>query len=262
VPGPVDRSFSCEGVEGAIIGRLYGLIKYNRDWLLYLLRHYEGAANDRTTTYRLRNGQVVTLKDDARFILNEIFIDRVYDIKGANLSCCRSVLDVGANAGAFALYMASRAPEATIHCFEPETSNFEILQRNLTRAGVRATAHKLAMSTSSGVGYLSRQGNSVEYSLGAAGDGSEKVVCIDWDDAVRLAEVTCFDFVKMDIEGAERDILSACTNAQLLQMRMLALEWHHSRSELEAVATRFRGIGFEATVEIYGDQQYLKAYRT
>jgi len=212
-------------------------------------------------TYRLRNGQLITLKDDGRFILNEIFLDRVYDVAGADISSCRSVLDVGANVGAFALYMASQAPSATIHCLEPETSNFEILQRNLTRAGVRATVHKLAMSASSGIGYLNLEGSSVEYSLGTSRNQSEKVVCVGWDDAIRLAGVECFDFVKMDIEGVERDILASCTDAQLRQMRSLALEWHHSRSELEAVAARLRGLGFNATVQIFGDHRYLKAYR-
>jgi FkbM family methyltransferase len=126
---------------------------------------------------------------------------------------------------------------------------------------VRATAHKLAMSASSGIGYLSLQGGSVEYSLGATGDKSEQVVCVGWDDAIRLAHVECFDFVKMDIEGAERDILTSCTDAQLRQMRILALEWHHSRSELEGLAARLRGLGFDATVQIFGDHRYLKAYR-
>ena len=50
--------------------------------------------------------------------------------------------------------MAPRAPEATIHCFEPESSNFELPKQNLTRAGLRATARKFAISTSPGAGYL------------------------------------------------------------------------------------------------------------
>jgi FkbM family methyltransferase len=157
--------------------------------------------------------------------------------------------------------MASRAPEATIHCFEPESSNFEILQRNLARAGVRATAHKLAISASSGAGYLSLQGSSVEYSLGAADNNSQKVECVDWQDVFRIAGAECFDFVKMDIEGAERELLAACTDAQLAQMRVLSLEWHHSRDELNVLADRFRGLGFYADAQIFGDHRYLKAHR-
>jgi hypothetical protein len=70
-----------------------------------------------------------------------------------------------------------------------------------------------------------------------------------------------FDFVKMDIEGAEREILTACSDAQLLQMRVLSLERHHSRKELEALADRFRGLGFNAEAQILGVHRYLKAYR-
>jgi FkbM family methyltransferase len=255
------RSRSRGVEEAAILKRLYGLIKYNRDWFPYLLRRYQHSSDGRLTAYRLRNGQTVTLKNDGRFILNEIFLDRVYDVPGTDISSCRSVLDVGANVGVFALYMASRAPEATIHCFEPGSSNFEILQRNLTRAGIRATVHKLAMSASPGAGYLTLQGTSVEYSLGAAGNHSEKVECVDWANALRLAGVECFDFVKMDIEGTEREILTACTDAQLQQMRVLSLEWHHSREELEALAARFRGLGFDTQAQIFGDHRYLKARR-
>jgi FkbM family methyltransferase len=243
------------------LGRLYGLVKYNRDWLRYLFRRYQNASNSGLTTYRLRNGQIITLRDDGRFTLNEIYLDRLYDVPDTDISSCRSVLDIGANVGAFALYMASRAPEATIHCFEPESSNFEILQKNLIRAGIRATAHKLAVSASSGVGYLGLQGTSVEYSLAVAGDHSQKVECIDWDGVFHLAGVKCFDFVKMDIEGTEREILTTCTDAQLRQMRILSLEWHHSREELASLADRFRRLGFDAKAEIFGDHRYLKAHR-
>ena len=172
------------------------------------------------TTYHLRNGQIITLKDDGRFTLNEIYLDRVYNVPGTDISSCRSVLDVGANVGVFALYMASKAPEAAIHCFEPDTPNFEILQRNLSRAGVRATAHKLAMAASSGIGYLRLQGSSVEYSLAPAGHQSEKVECVGWDEAFQLSGVECFDFVKMNIEGAEREILSSCTDADRKSTRL------------------------------------------
>jgi hypothetical protein len=117
------------------------------------------------------------------------------------------------------------------------------------------------MSASPGAGYLTLQGISVEYSLRAAGNHSEKVECVDWENVIRLTGVECFDFVKMDIEGAELEILAACTDEQLQQMRVLSLEWHHSREELEALAERFRGLGFDAQAQIFGDHRYLKARR-
>ncbi len=244
------------------IGRIIGLIKYNQDWLPYLLYRYRRPARDASATYRLRNGQTISIPHDARFTLNEIYLDRVYDVPGFDMSRCRTVFDVGANVGVFALYMASRAPDAAIYCFEPQSSNFENLQHNLAIAGVRGQAYKHAISANSGVAELSLNGNSVEYSIkspSSESSFSEKIDCVSWSDAVRLTGTDWIDFVKMDIEGAELEVLSSCTDEQLFGIGALSLEWHYSMDELQPVADRFRRLGFEVTVELINNQRHLKA---
>jgi len=243
-----------------MIGRLYDLIRYNRDWPRYLWSHYAHPGRDDLSTFRLRNGQIITLKSEARFILNEIYLDRVYDVPGVDLARCNSVLDVGGNVGLFALYVASVAPNATVHCFEPDPKNFEMLEHNLKRNHVRAKAYRLAVSTSCGTGHLRVAGNSAEYSLGEANASTTSVDCVDWDQVFKLAGVDRFDFVKMDIEGHERKLLAACTDEQLGRIGALSLEWHHGMEELEALARRFRGIGFDAAPHVLdGQVRYLKA---
>jgi FkbM family methyltransferase len=245
-----------------ILQRLLGLIGYNRDWAPYLIARYRRPAKGALTTYRLRNGQAIVVRDDARFTLNEIYLDRVYDVPGVEWAACRSVLDLGANVGIFGLYVASRAPQAAIHCYEPESTNFAILERNLAQAGARARAYKMAVSAESGTGFLDIHGGSTEFALSAngSGNGSERVECVDLDRVFALAGVEEFDFVKMDIEGAERDILARCSDAQLKRMRALSLEWHHPRAELETLAERFRRLGFKAEIEIVdGHVTYRKA---
>ena len=46
--------------------------------------------------------------------------------------------DFGRNVGVFALYVASVAPKASVHCCEPDPKNFEMLENNLKRNHVRA----------------------------------------------------------------------------------------------------------------------------
>ena len=96
-------------------GRLLELMKYNRDWLKYLFSRYRRPQPGGTIDFRLRNGQVIRLFSDGRFVLNEIYLERVYDIPGLDLTKCDAILDIGANAGVFALYAASRSPRATIY---------------------------------------------------------------------------------------------------------------------------------------------------
>jgi FkbM family methyltransferase len=243
-----------------MIGRLYNLIRYNRDWPRYLWSRYTDPGKDDLSTFRLRNGQIVTLRSEVRFILNEIYLDRVYDVPGVDLARCNSVLDVGGNVGVFALYVASVAPKASVHCFEPDPKNFEMLEHNLKRNHVRAKTYRLAVSTSSGTGHLRLKGSSAEYSLGEADASTTPVDCVDWDQVFRLTGVDRFDFVKMDIEGHERKILAACTDEQLRRIGALSLEWHHGMEELETLARRLRGIGFDAAPQVHaGHTRYLKA---
>src|SRR5215472_13807635 len=124
--------------------RLLQLRQYNRDWIKYLLRRYIPDPHDQPLQFRLRNGQTVSINSDARFTLNEIYLDRLYDVPGVDFARCVSVLDLGANAGVFALYAASKSPRASVYCFEPSAQNFTILTRNLKDNHVRAIPYQMA----------------------------------------------------------------------------------------------------------------------
>ena len=196
---------------------------------------------------------------DGRFVLNEIYLDRVYDIAGVDFAKCRSVLDLGANIGIFALYVASRSPETKIYCFEPDPQNFQLLTRNLSSNGAAGKAFQLAVAGHRGAGYL-QLGSSVEHALGTDTSNSTRVECTDLEGVFELAGVERFDFVKMDIEGAEAEIFARCTDEQLRRMGALAIEWHYPIPELQALGERLRNIGFEAKIEILpGNIRYLKA---
>src|SRR5688572_22209674 len=104
-----------------MIAKLLSMARYNRDWASYLWHKYLPGRPDEMLTFRLRSGRSVTLKSEIRFILNEIFLDRVYDVPDVDLANCRTILDLGANVGVFALYAADRAPQADVYCFEPSS---------------------------------------------------------------------------------------------------------------------------------------------
>jgi FkbM family methyltransferase len=210
-------------------------------------------------TFRLRNGQTIALKPDVRFTLNEIYLDQVYDVPGVDFAGCRSVLDLGANMGIFALYVESKSPVAIVHCFEPEASNYEVLERNLAANRARARPYHLALSTACGTEHLSLEGSSAEYALGRAEGRTQAVECVDWTRLHAVTGVERFDFVKMDIEGAELPILEATSDDELRRIGALSLEWHHSQEKLRALAERLRGLGFEVVAKMVQATRLLKA---
>lgn len=118
--------------------RLSDVVRYNRDWANYICSRYTSRRGEDPMTFRSRNSQIVSLHPDARFTLNEIYLDRVYEVLGVDLAKCRSVLDLGANFGVFALYVASRALNSTVYRFKPGSKKFALLRRNFN--GDRALA--------------------------------------------------------------------------------------------------------------------------
>jgi hypothetical protein len=110
-----------------MLKRLRAVQQYNRDWLKYAVCRYR--RSDTVVRFRLRNGQTVTTVAEAAFVLNEIYLDRTYDVPGVDWRKCRSILDLGANVGAFALYAPFRVPNATVYCFEPALKSFRTVQR-------------------------------------------------------------------------------------------------------------------------------------
>jgi FkbM family methyltransferase len=111
-------------------------------------------------------------------------------------------------------------------------------------------AFNYALSPETGTAFLSLAGSSSEYRLGKDDVGAEEVTCVNFDHLLNLAGLETFDFVKMDIEGAEREVLAGMSDAQIARIGALSLEWHHSLDALRDLELRFVGLDFETNIEV------------
>jgi len=159
------------------------------------------------------------------------FVDTVVEIWGHQEYAPRGfyapanhhvVLDLGANVGLFSLWIAHHAREARVIAFEPHPENFATLQSN-TR-GYRIETHCAALSATSGLGHVVDGGErSLDHRL-VIGDGTVPVLTLD--RAVALAESDRIDLLKVDIEGAEADMLAAASPDTLRRCQRIVLEYH------------------------------------
>jgi FkbM family methyltransferase len=146
----------------------------------------------------------------------------------------RVLWDIGANIGAAALYFSERFPGAEIHCFEPVRGNFEMLERNVAPHAIRA--HHAALGAADGELEISASasarnfgGYSFHYD-GAAAVPVERVPMLTPERVIATGQAPAPDFIKIDVEGAEYDILTAFPAERLAQVRWLIGELHSKRS--------------------------------
>lgn len=123
----------------------------------------------------------------------------------ANLRADDVFYDVGAYKGLFTLPVASVLPPGHVVAFEPG-DGATALEASLAEAGLTATVVRKAVSASGGQGYHEHEGR-----LGLLGDseGSDGFATIDAHEIVDADELPLPTVVKIDVFGAETDVIAA-----------------------------------------------------
>lgn len=138
------------------------------------------------------------------------------------------VLDFGANIGLFSIWIARRAPTATVLAFEPFPENYSALRANLTGWPHDIRVHNVAVGGTAGFGQMLDAGErSLDHRLVTAGEkAGHRVEVITLETAVELTSAPMVDLLKIDIEGSEGDVLASTDERILRRIRRVALEYH------------------------------------
>lgn len=114
------------------------------------------------------------------------------------------VVDLGAGYGDEALYVASKSPEVTYIGVEAQPVIFECLANTFRRLGGKFVASPYAITNAESVKFVSH------YSYAAVGEipeGYIEVPTMKWGDFINKYNIDRIDLFKMNIEGAEKEIL-------------------------------------------------------
>lgn len=239
----------CSGKIHAV-GILTEFLHHFSNWREVWLAHRSGIE---FPDLRLRTGLTLTHGegDQPLFSYREVFKEQPYT-SGRFYRPRRgdTVLDLGANIGFFAVYLEGRARGIAVHCFEPAAVSRARLQRNVTINGLNSyvSVYPYALSDKQGIVHLSQHVHTIERSLVREVKdmaGAEPVESITLARALELCAVENVDLLKMDIEGAELEVVLGSKAADWKRIRRVAMEYHGNLRpgcfEKLAVALRERG---------------------
>lgn len=137
-----------------------------------------------------------------------VFRSKQYE-PGAAAFSPRVIVDAGAHIGMASIGFARRYPRASIFAVEPEPANFALLCRNVS-AYRQIVPIQAAIWKEDGEVCL---GHSEAHPKGAfqiAEDGERRVRAITIGTLMREMRIEFIDLLKMDIEGAEKEVFEAC----------------------------------------------------
>lgn len=168
------------------------------------------------------------------FVLHETFTSAAYTIPAKWLGRVATVVDLGANVGLTTLFFAQSFPDATYVCVEPSPANAAVLRRNVAWLGARAEVIEAAVSGHSGQVAFDDNRPSYDGHIASPGQTGRMVRCCTLDEIVASCGLDRIDLLKIDIEGAEREVLRR-NPACLSNVGIIIIELHgdYSLSDLE-----------------------------
>jgi FkbM family methyltransferase len=146
------------------------------------------------------------------------------------------VIDAGAWIGDFSAYAASKG--AVAFAFEPVKTIFDLLCQSAELNDGKIYPIQKGLGSSEGKVTFSVHGNNLGNSKISSNDyvGKTETICITTlDKFVEENKLTKVDFIKADIEGAERDMLRGATNILKLFAPKLAICTYHLPDDPEVL---------------------------
>lgn len=164
--------------------------------------------------------------------------------------------DVGANVGVYSLYCAARWPGVEIHSFEPDAQSYAALCRNVHLNDLAIKPYGLAIGASSKI--VDLYVASLNAGAGAAAVGQpylfqksrgasliQRVMQVSIDDLIAKHSLPAPDYLKIDVDGIEEDILEGAVNT-LPGLKGLLVEFQYrEESDLAAVLNTLDGYGLK-----------------
>jgi FkbM family methyltransferase len=163
------------------------------------------------------------------WVLKETCVDRDYE-RTTPLRDGWTVVDIGAGAGDFTISAALRGPRSKVYAFEPLAESFDLLEKNLALNEVsNVTAFPEAVAGQSGDLFLfTRSGVDGQHRTREAPDEGDSVPvrAVTLAEAFARSGIAVCDFLKIDCEGGEYDILFQASEEALARVRHIAMEYH------------------------------------
>jgi FkbM family methyltransferase len=167
-----------------------------------------------------------------RSLFEEIFYKNEYFFKAKNEKPI--IFDCGANIGFATIFFKWLYPESEIYTFEPDKETFEILKKNILDNNLKNIhLFNAAISNKSGeikFFFNRRVPGSLIMSTNPERMSQDEAIVdsISLSDFIKNNNINSIDFIKMDIEGSEKEsIEDLAINNQLIKIDKLTIEYHH-----------------------------------
>ena len=156
-------------------------------------------------------------------IFDQVFFQQQYVHPSLTAIDAKYIIDAGANIGLASLFFSRQYPSAQIVALEPEKNNFELLKKNVASYPNITSLHAALWYKKETISI--KNPDSLAASFMVESGEKDNIPAITIESILTDKGWSGVDILKIDIEGAEKEIFLADT-AWLKKIKVLIIELH------------------------------------
>lgn len=156
-------------------------------------------------------------------VIREIWKENVYEVKPQHFNQGGVVIDIGANIGSFSIFAANLG--TTVYAIEPEPHNLSALKTNIDLNNMNSVIHvcPYAISDYKGTAVISDSGGGS--TIKDDGIFGAEVEVMSLDNFFTLYNIESVDVLKIDVEGAELEIILGASKENINKCKYITMEF-------------------------------------
>lgn len=185
--------------------------------------------------------------------LQGILLDGVYEFESS--SDKPIIIDCGSNIGISVIYFKKYFPNSLIYAFEPDPDLFTLLNKNIINFNLKGVIpeQKAIWINNSGISFKQEGGHSGTIVSNLKNEEDESTLITVSSVKLRsfLRKFDRIDMLKMDIEGAENEVILDC-ESDLKRCDHIFIEYHSpedSSQKLHYLLALLSGLGFRYHIQ-------------
>jgi FkbM family methyltransferase len=157
--------------------------------------------------------------------ISKVFVHEEYAIP-FEATNPRLIIDAGANIGLTTLYFSARFPDAKIIAIEPESSNYELLVRNCAGMTNVTPRHAAVWNTDTPLQIENPDAEKWGFKVTPGAHTGSAIKALTIPQILAQSGHDTIDILKLDIEGAERELFCNGCETWLPHVTMIIIELH------------------------------------
>ena len=239
--------------------------KLFKNWYVYPLVYFKLTKKE-YVIFETKTGLNIKIRVNSTDLmaLTHVWMIQEYSNSGFDINDSDIVIDIGAHIGLFALFASQFCKQGKIYCFEPIKENYELLVENINSNKIKnIIPFNFAVS---------KESDSVKIFLND--DYSGHSMFLETNNFVIVKSKSLLDifsenniqecnFLKLDCEGAEYDIINSLPSDFLNKIKKSVIEYHLADTHpklLEQLIKKLRKCSFIVnTRPLFSDIGFLFA---